>query len=224
MRKLVNTIMAGLTSLLTTHANAQTSTLQTTTHEDSLYKAGYLLPDFEEGTVLMKSGSMENARLNYNTNNQTISFMNGGQYMELTGLETVDTVFIGEKKFIPYHEKFYIVVNTITSMPLLALVYNKHIAQSATIEHNGLETRNSREVSNNATGVYSNRNYQSHYELTYQKKFFLQNGKVLLKASSQQDIINLYPDKKEAIKTFVKENKTNFYKDTDVVALLVTLK
>ena len=219
MRKIIAPLIAGLAGFIATAAYSQV-----TTHADSIHAAGYLFADFVEGSVLMKSGSTEKAPLNYNTNNQEIGFMKDGQYMELTGLETIDTVYINGKKFMPYHEKFYMVLTTSTDMPLLALIYNRPVPQSVSIEHSGLDKRNSATVSNNVTNAYSNHNFRSYSELTYQKKFFLLKGRVLLKANSQQEIINIYPDKKDLIKNFIKENKTNFNDEKDVVALLTVLK
>ena len=219
MRKIIAPLMAGLAGHIAIAAHSQV-----TTHADSIRAAGYLFADFVEGSVLMKSGSTEKARLNYNTNNQEIGFMKDGQYMELTGVETIDTVYIDGKKFLPYHEKFYMVLTTSTDMALLALIYNKPVPQSVSIEHSGLDKRNSATVSNNVTNAYSNHNFRSYTELTYQKKFFLLKGKVLLKANSQQEIINIYPDKKDLIKNFIKENKTNFNEEKDIVALLAALK
>jgi len=219
MRKIVAPLIAGLAGLIATAAHSQV-----TTQADSIRAAGYLFADFVEGSVLMKSGITEKARLNYNTNNQEIGFMKDGQYMELTSMETIDTVYINGKKFLPYHEKFYMILTTSTDMPLLALIYNKPVPQSVSIEHSGLDKRNSATVSNNVTNAYSNHNFRSYSELTYQKKFFLLKGKVLLKANSQQEIIDIYPDKKDLIKNFIKENKTNFKEEKDVVALLAALK
>jgi len=219
MRKIIAPLIAGLAGFIATAAHSQV-----TTQADSIRAAGYLFADFVEGSVLMKSGITEKARLNYNTNNQEIGFMKDGQYMELTGLETIDTVYINGKKFMPYHEKFYMVLTTSTDMPLLALIYNRPVPQSVSIEHSGLDKRNSATVSNNVTNAYSNHNFRSYSELTYQKKFFLLKGRVLLKANSQQEIINIYPDKKDLIKNFIKENKTNFNDEKDVVALLTVLK
>jgi hypothetical protein len=218
MKKIFASLIVGLASLFGATGRAQLAT-----HADSLHAAGYLFPDFVDGRVLMKSGSTEKALLNYNTNNQGIGFMKEGQYLELTGLETIDTVYIYEKKFVPYHEKFYLVVSTSFSMPLLELIYNKPIPQTATNEHYGLDKRNSNSVSNNVTNAYSNRNFRSYFELTYLKKIFLQKGRVLLKVNNQQEIIDIYPEKKDLIKSFVKENKTNFNKEDDVVGLLSIL-
>src|SRR5882724_2285094 len=163
MRKIIVPLIAGLAGLLATTASAQPIT-----HTDSVRAAGYLYADFVKGSVLMKSGSIEKARLNYNTNNQEISFMKDGQCMELTGLETIDTVYIYGKKFVPYHEKFFVVVNTSTGMPLLALIYNKPVPQTATVEHSGADKRNSGSV-NNVVNVYLSPNfYKNYFELAYQ--------------------------------------------------------
>ena len=220
MRKIIVPLIAGLAGLLATTACAQV-----TTHADSLHAAGYLYADFVNGSVLMKDGSTAKTQLNYNTNNQEIGFMKDGQYMELTGLETIDTVYIYEEKFVPYHEKFYMVVNTSTGMSLLALIYNKPVPQTVTVEHSGADKRNSGSVNNNVTNAYSSPNFRrSYFELTYQKKFFLLKGKMLLKANSQREIMDIYPEKEEKIRSFVKENKTNFNQERDVAALLDALK
>ena len=220
MRKIFVPLIAGLAGLFATNACAQV-----TTHADSLRVAGYLFPDFVDGTVLMKSGAIEKAQLNYNTNNQEIGFMKDGQYMELTGLETIDTVYVYEKKFVPYHEKFFMVVNTPAGIQVLALVYNKPVPQTATVEHNGLDKRNSGSVNNVVTNAYLSPNFwKSYFEMTYQKRFFLQKGNMLLKANSQRDVINIYPEKENKIRNFVKKNKTNFNQEEDVVALLTALK
>jgi len=47
---------------------------------------------------------------------------------------------------------------------------------------------------------------------------------MLVKANSQRDVINIYPEKENKIRNFVKENKTNFNQEEDVVALLTALK
>jgi len=220
MRKIIAPLIAGLAGLIATTACAQV-----TTHADTLRAAGYLFTDFVDGSVLMKSGSTEKARLNYNTNNQEIGFMKNGQCMELTGLETIDTVYIYEKKFVPYHEKFFMVINTSTGMSLLALIYNKPVPQTVTVEHDGADKRNSGSVSNVVTNAYSSPNFwKNYFELTYQKKFFVQKGKMLLKVNSQREVINIYPEKEAKIRHFVRENKTDFTQDKDVVALLAALK
>ncbi len=220
MRKIIAPLIAGLAGLL-----ASTACAQVTTHADSLRAAGYLFPDFVNGTVLMKSGGTVNTRLNYNTNNQEMGFMKAGQYMELTDLETIDTVYVYEMKFVPYHEKFYMVAATSTGLSLLALIYNKPVPQTATVEHSGSEKRSTASVSNVMTNAYISPNFwKSYFELTYQKKFFLQKGKMLLKASSQREVINIYPEKEDAIRNFVRKNKTNFYQENDVAELLVAMK
>ena len=220
MRKIIAPLITGLAGLLATTACAQV-----TTHADSVRAAGYLFADFVDGSVLMKSGTTEKSRLNYNTNNQEIGFMKDSRYMELTGLETIDTVYMYEQKFVPYHEKFFMVVNASTGLSLLALIYNKPVPQTVTVEHSGVDKRNSSSVSGVVTNVYSSPNFwKSDFELTYQKKFFLQKGKMLLKANSQREVINIYPEKEDKIRNFVRENKTNFNQVEDVVALLAALK
>ena len=46
----------------------------------------------------------------------------------------------------------------------------------------------------------------------------------MLKANNLEQLIDIYPEKKEQIKSYVKENKTNFEEEKDLVALLVALQ
>jgi hypothetical protein len=219
MKKIIAFFIIGLASLFTTMARAQIIT-----HADSVRAAGYFFTDFEDGSVLMKSGSIEKAPLNYNTNNQQIGFMKNGKYLELTGLETIDTIYIAERKFVPKREKFFMVVSTSTGMPLLALIYNKPASRTAAVDHYNLDKKNYGSVVNFESQNYAGRRFRRNFEMAYQKKFFLQNGKVLLKANNLEQLIDIYPEKKEQIRSYVKENKTNFEEENDLVALLVAIQ
>lgn len=219
MKNIIASFIVGLASQFVTTARAQIIT-----HADSVRAAGYFFADFLDGSVLMKSGGTEKAPLNYNTNNQQIGFMKDGKYMELTGLETIDTIYISERKFVPRRGKFYMVVSTSPGMPLLALIYNKPVSRTAAVDQYGLDKKNHGSVINNASQIYANRRFRRNFELTYQKRFFLQKGKVLLKANSLEQLIDIYPEKKEQIRSYVKENKTNFGEEKDLVALLAALQ
>src|SRR5258705_9480724 len=71
-----------------------------------------LFDHFMPGVVLEKNGTTHEALLNYNTDDQSVLFKQDHQNMTLTGLNDLDTVYIGEKKFIPAEDKFYAVATT----------------------------------------------------------------------------------------------------------------
>src|SRR4051794_30152198 len=78
----------------------------------------YVFEAFQKGKVLQKSGEVHELELNYNALTSEMIFISGGQYLALADPEKVDTVFIGNRVFIPGDKKFYEVL-TRTPSPLL---------------------------------------------------------------------------------------------------------
>jgi len=66
----------------------------------------YVFPEFTKGIVLMKNGNENEAILNYNSLTEEMIFETRGTKLALGQLETIDTVFIGNRKFIPKDNTF----------------------------------------------------------------------------------------------------------------------
>lgn len=71
-----------------------------------------LFENYNRGIVLMKNKSKTPAELNYDCGNQVMMFKSGAEEMILTNLSQVDTVYIGDSKFIPAgkRESFYEII------------------------------------------------------------------------------------------------------------------
>lgn len=70
-----------------------------------------LFPDFKGGNILMKSGTINEAFLNYNMVDEEMLMDRGGEYRVLSKPEEVDTIFLGDKKFVWIDKLFYEVVS-----------------------------------------------------------------------------------------------------------------
>jgi hypothetical protein len=66
----------------------------------------YVFPEFTKGIVLMKDGTENEASLNYNSLTSEMIFDTRGTKLALSQLETIDTVFIGNRKFVPKENSF----------------------------------------------------------------------------------------------------------------------
>ena len=65
-----------------------------------------LFPDFNKGIVQMKTGKTNSALLDYNTvDEEMLIEQNGGCYV-LSKPEDIDTIYLQNRKFIPF-EKVY---------------------------------------------------------------------------------------------------------------------
>ncbi|MEJ7829931.1 MAG: hypothetical protein WKF91_17110 [Segetibacter sp.] len=67
----------------------------------------YFFPAFIEGTVKKKSGEISKTLLNYNTITQEMIFQEAGTNLALDKIETINTVYLKSKTFVPAGKVFY---------------------------------------------------------------------------------------------------------------------
>ena len=187
---------------------------------DSLQPKTCLFDHFTLGAVLEKNGTTHEALLNYDADNQSVLFKQDHQNMILTGLDNVDTVYIGEKKFIPAEDKFYAVATT-TEIALLVSYTYKSTPVVAQTDHNGTSRQNSGMVSSNVSEAYLNRRFQGQYAIEFLPRFWLKRGHSLYKANNEKQIAKIFAAKETAINEFVKTNKTDFTLEKDVIDLII---
>ncbi|MCX2574115.1 hypothetical protein [Pedobacter sandarakinus] len=65
----------------------------------------YLFPDFREGTISYKSGSPNQAKLNYNRLTHEMVFVNKGSMLALYDTN-IDTIYLENKKFVLDQDRF----------------------------------------------------------------------------------------------------------------------
>ena len=187
--------------------------------QDTTGQSTYLLDRFVPGSVLLKSGRIEQAALNYDAALQGIAFEKDGKHYNLTGLETIDTVYINDRKFIPATSLFYELA-TIAPVELYATYSCKMQPVKATADNNGSSRKTLNQVSNTVSEVYLNRPYRAGYAMEFRKHFWLKRYRDFYKVSTARQVIKLFPKKETAIKDFVKTNNTDFSNQNDVVKLL----
>ena len=186
---------------------------------DSVQLHTLLFNNFIGGSVLLKSGQVEQAMLNYNTDNQNIVFIKDGQYLALSDLEAIDTIYIDDKKFVPVKKAFYEVLTPELSVPLFVSYSNKISPLIATVDHNGNSKQSGSTVSNTISDTYLNRTFKGRYNVQFRIQYWIKKGYTLHKANNEKHFTNLFPQKKWDIHTFIAENQINFENRFDIVRL-----
>lgn len=188
--------------------------------DSTAFREKLLFNDFKSGTVLMKSGAVENALLNYNTGNQNFVFIQDGKYMFLTGTEMIDTIFIDDKKFVPYKSSMYEIV-TGGKIPLYISYHNRMRPQDALTEHNGTSKKNRNETSNTVTDVYTMRNFEGNYAAETLKNYWIKKDNKFYKANTPKEFIKPFTSEmKGKIENYIQANKVDFNKEGDMIGLL----
>jgi hypothetical protein len=180
-----------------------------------------LFEQFVNGSVRLKNGHIEYSTLNYNTQHQSIVFKKDNQVLVLTGLLTVDTVYMNDKKFVPIDNTFYEVAVDNVQIGLYITYTNIMTPLVATTEHSGTSRKANTDVSNTVSGVYVSRPFNATYTLKVIRHFWLKRGHSFYKANNENQLLKVFPFKAgNTIKTYIKENNIDFNKQEDIIRLV----
>ena len=141
--------------------------------------------------------------------------------MALTELETVDTIYIDDKKFVPVKEAVYEIVTPAEQIPLFVNYTNKTRPIVATVDHNGGSKQAGSQVSNTVSDAYVNRTFRGNYSVEFIRHFLLKKRQSFYKVNNEKQLIRVFPESEVAIRKFIFENKTNFSSLTDMINLVV---
>ena len=179
----------------------------------------YLFRNFTESKVLMKSGKVQNAILNYNTITGTMVYIERNDYYDMTNSEIVDTVFIQGSKFIPVKGAFYEVL-TKGNMPLYRQVKSdlKPVGKEAGY---GSKSQTSATTSfssySSSTGPNYNLKIPSDYEIETTVIYWLNKS---VSFTTERQFLKLFPEKADDIKSYIKKNRLKFENKEDVIEIV----
>lgn len=179
--------------------------------------APLLFKNFLKADIVKKDGSIVQASVNYNTNNQSIIFLTKDDYMELTGLEEIAQIKIENDIFVPIEGKVY---QKTDRNDLFVSYSNKIVVNDVVTSKPGTEIKDARQSSNVVSDVYVSRNYKSPNNLAFVKKFWVMNDNQLVDVSNAKKLSKIYHINKNEINEFVKEHKLDFNNYADITALL----
>ena len=192
--------------------NAQSDTLK---HPEQ-----FLFPKFVEGTLKMKEGTVMNQTLNFNILSGKLVYIKNGEILGLSNSSVVDTVYTGQRKFVPVEKQFY---ELLVSAPFVLFI---QYSGSATIP----PRRDSYGAISEAASVSTYKSMKvgdQFYTIDDQEIVIKKVNIYWLRINGNyQDfrdanqLIKIYPDFKIEIKDFIKKNKIKFSESTDVVKLI----
>ena len=180
----------------------------------------YIFPEFTEGSVLQKSGTVTKTMLNYNTLTQEMVFKQGEQYLAFADPSSIDTVFLNNKKFIPVNNVFYeVAVNAPVSL------FIQHVSD---IISSGAETGFGKTQTSAAQGLTDLKSSGKAYSLSLtdeytirnKTNYFLKKDGNLIAINNLKDVKKVFAGKENLIDDYAKKNKTGFKKEDDVIKLV----
>ncbi len=196
-------------------------------NEPGVALSHYVFPEFREGVVKKKSGAENKALLNYNSITQEMIFDKDNQKYALSEINTIDTVYIDKTKFIPVDSVFYEVIGTSTP-------FNLYVQHRCEIQQPGKDAGYGTTTQTSAvTALSSNYNrttsgFNSLYSLQLPSdfkvlpytEFWLKKSNGYIKIATAKQLQKVFPTKEVEIKAYIKNYKTDFKKQKDLVALI----
>lgn len=180
----------------------------------------YIFPEFIKGDVLMKSGKVNSALLNYNAATEEMIFDQNGQKLafdEIT-LNQVDTVFIQNRKFV-FHNKKFVEVLSQNGYKLFVEYKCQITPPGKPAAYGGTSETSS--VTSYSSWMGNGTVYQlklpDDFKTNTSVMYWLDNGNGWKNFSSLGQIKKRYKNQKELYNTYTKQKKVNF-KDVESVA------
>jgi hypothetical protein len=185
----------------------------------------YIFPEFTKGNVLMKSGTVNPATLNYNALTEEMIFDSNGKNLAMTKLEEIDTVYIESRKFfllnnkfveLVYHNKYdlYVAHKCSVVEPGKPAAYGGTSQTSSTTSYSSIFSGGQAYALSLPDG-YTTKPYSDYW--------LKKDGKLTLILNMRQ-LAKQFDDKSDQFKKFVKENKVKYDDPDGMVALIKYLE
>jgi hypothetical protein len=189
--------------------------------DETIVTSPYLFPEFTAGKVRLKTGKERESKLNYNILTEEMVFDNNGTYLAFASPETIDTVYVNDKKFVFIEKIFYELIEKLP-VSLLQRNFCTLIPPGKSSGYGG--TSQTSAIQSNASFYTSKGTYDlklpDDYKVQPDFEYLLIKDGTLYKANNLNQVVKCFPDKKDAIKEFVKKNKTSFRKVDDMRNLI----
>jgi len=184
----------------------------------------YTFDAFQDGTVVLKSGQKHTQKMNYNLVTKEMIFEQNGKYLAVSNPASVDTVFFGQRRFVPGEKLFYEYLAGTTS-PLF-VEYNCTIKTPGS--NTGYGTSNTAAVTSYNALLTSGAAYElklpDDFQVIPGRVFSIRRNGEYVKFANESQFTRIFADKKDQIKAYLSANKTNFSKAEDLIPLVQQLQ
>lgn len=179
-----------------------------------------LFENYQKGTILLKNRYKTHTLLNFDAANDNIMFKQDNDEMILTNSNQIDTVYIGNRKFIPIRNIFLECIATkhgdVYIHWNLKNVYKGKRGAYGMITQTKVESINTAQMN---YGYYENQ-YVDVYQLSNRNEYYLFNGDKPIVVKNEKQLLKSFPEQQNNIKEYIKKRGINFLDTKKVIELL----
>jgi hypothetical protein len=188
--------------------------------QETIRVSHYLFPDFQPGVVLMKNGTRNSAKLNYNTASEEMVYDENGKLLALSDvlLPQIDTVFISNEKFIRVNNKFMKIIIDEPGISLFVEHKCRLIPPGKPAGYGGTSQTSS--VTSYSSITAGGRVYDlelpDDFKVVPYKVFWVNRDGKLQSFSNIGQLKRVYRDKKRVIGDYLKENNVEMTNEKSI--------
>lgn len=178
----------------------------------------FIFETFTEGKALLKNKAINQTKFNYDCVKQELHFLSDGENMIMDDNSNIDTLYIGNRKFIPYQNRFleYIPINNAT----LLIDYKTKVLPIGKKGAYGVTTQGTAPVLDfDPSKPLDQKSLDNHvYRFNLENKYYLEQDQKRKKFTNTKSFLKLFPkEQAEAISSFMKKEKINMQNPDDVM-------
>lgn len=179
----------------------------------------FLFPEFSRGKVSMKTGNNLDLLLNYNIISEKMVFVQNGKILGLGNSGSVDTIYILDKKLVPVGKAFFVVL---AENPVSIFIqYKGSIQQPPKMDSYGRASEASSTTSVNSLKVGKEFYTLTDQDIVIKKEivYWIRLNNSMQSFRDANQLIKIFPDFKNEIRLYIKQNKPKFGNNDDILKL-----
>jgi hypothetical protein len=180
----------------------------------------YLFPTFDTSTVRLKTGESFKAVMNYNTLTEKMTFYQKATLLDLIKPETIDTICIQDRLFVPIEKSFY---EVILDAPVAFFIQHK----SDLVSTGRPAALGTTSQTGGITSVYKLVGNENSYNLKLPENFkikpyvvyWVRMNKGMHKFLNERQLLKIFPAKEDEITDFINRSHLKINKTDDLMKL-----
>jgi hypothetical protein len=186
----------------------------------------YRYPQFMEGKVFFRDGTVAEAKLNYHKLFEQVMYISNNDSLAVGNPETIKVIVIGKDSFYYNKGTYYELVNTYKSIHLARKQILQEVDQEKTGAYGQSYTNNSAVANKNYytvdgkprlnVGESTLFSQKTEYYISYKEGDFV--------SATKRNIEKLFSENSKQVKEYIKNNSVDFTKEGDLKKLLVFIQ
>ncbi|HLN54468.1 MAG TPA: hypothetical protein VK207_00675 [Bacteroidales bacterium] len=188
----------------------------------------FVFPGFTKGVTKMKDGKVFSSNLNYNTVDEIMVTELDGKYRYAKDLESIDTILIEYKKFVPVGKVFY---EVLANGPVSLFLQNKSTltpkgsnvgygSRSQSVGATDYKRFEMQQWNVNNQWDVVNIDLPPNMDVTPASVYWVRNDDKFEKFINLNQFYKIFPEKQAELKQFVKNEKISMKSREDLIRLV----